>query len=127
MSVTEWLVVIGLLGSYVAAAWVLYSNLAVKIEKTSDELSQKMQGMEQSSQIKIDRTFTRMDENKIEYYKNFLLKEVHEETRKYQLEINDQKFLSLIKLFETNLNYVTQELKALRDQINNNKKIENNH
>lgn len=66
---------------------------------------------------KIERSYDRMDENKEEYYQKFLLKEVHDESKKNLTDNFDQKFLSQMKLFETHLTYVVGELKGLKQHI----------
>ncbi len=91
-----------------AAAGLWAYNEAVKRE---------FESMDKKFGDSFQTMFRRMDENKKQFYDDFLLKEIHDESAKHNIELNDQKFVSLIKLFETNLNYLTIEVKSLRDQI----------
>lgn len=96
-----------LLSGVVTAAWTVYVALAKKIDT-----------MEQATDARIARVYERLDENKSDVYRNFILKEVHTESQKNQDLLNDQKFLSLLKLFETNLQYLSTEVKSLVERSN---------
>lgn len=68
---------------------------------------------------KIDRTYIRMDENKEQYYDDFLLKSSHEEALKYTKELHDQKHDGLQTLVKEKLENLANEVKQLREIIKN--------
>lgn len=120
--------VIVVLISMAGGLWTVYSAIVkkiddideknlLKIEALARETAQKAEKISLEMQERTSRIYARMDENKEGYYKDFILKEVYKETEKHQLELTDQKFLSMFKTFETHLNYMTAEIKALREKI----------
>lgn len=86
--------------------WGIYTALAKKIED-----------IEATNSSKLSRIYERMDSNKEQYYDDFLTKEIHKEFKDNFTLVTDQKFLTQIKLFETHLSYVSNELKSIKDML----------
>ena len=66
---------------------------------------------------KIDRIYERMDENKEQYYDDFLLKASHEESMRYIKDLYQEKHDGI----EKKLDDVAREIMTLKDYIIKNK------
>ena len=62
---------------------------------------------------KLNRVYTRMDDNKKSYYNDFVLVKVFEESNAARKEIVDQKFESLAALFVEKLEGLRREIQVL--------------
>lgn len=66
---------------------------------------------------KIDRTYERLDENKEQYYDDFILKTTHEESIHHVKELHEQRHAGLEKLVAEKLDNLTKEIKSLKEVI----------
>lgn len=62
---------------------------------------------------KIERTYSRIDEKDKQYYKDFVTKEIHELTMKYQEEKLDTKIDGELKLVRMALNNMNDKLDTI--------------
>lgn len=68
--------------------------------------------------FKLNRVYERMDENKKEYYKEFILKEVYDAEMKARKEIIDTRFEQVVLLFNEKIESLRNEIRALIIQRN---------
>lgn len=66
---------------------------------------------------KIDRSYERMDENKEQFYDDFLLITTHETSVKYVKDLYEEKHAGLETLLKERLDNLANEIKQLREII----------
>lgn len=107
MSTANLLALLALLGSVVAAAWIMYAALCKKIDS-----------MEESTDSKIKRVYQRQDEEFDKVQKEYIRIEVHNGSIEHLKEIMEIKSNSTIQLFNTKLEGLTKAVNDLIDRVN---------
>lgn len=64
-------------------------------------------------ETKLNRAYSRMDENKAQYYKDFVTQKVYEAEKEARKENTDERFQSLVLLFNEKIESLRNEIRLL--------------
>lgn len=98
---------LGFLASLLGGCWAIFKYFESRLEKNTEELNKKMA-----------RVYERMDENKDQYYADFVVKSVYEAEAKLRKENMDGRFERVVELFNEKIESLRSEIRNL---VNNGK------
>lgn len=144
MTTELWLTIIfNVIGSGLViggAFWAFNNQIRDKFETQEKDFSEKINALKDSINASTRESFAtafkRMDENKAMSYVDFVLKEVHEnesrnlkerteEKLRYLEEKTNDKIISLMKVWEAQMQGMTNEIKRCLQELDNHRKNNN--
>lgn len=100
LSLVFWMA--GAIATLLTGCWAIFKYFDFRLNKHAEE-----------SEKKVARIYERMDENKEQYYKDFVTQKVYEAHKEASKENIDQRFQSLVLLFNEKIESLRTEIRGL--------------